>query len=394
MSYPKTDFRGLKLRFLAEKKFGKTGFLEVIDYYYRKFFGNKEDEFTVFIISVGSEVGADAIYHDGDRADTFDRFIELVDDIVDNPDDYPKMIGIDTENQLVRLAEDYVIEKSNKEREDGKKKAKSINGAYGGYNKGALGVGSEISEQLGRLVNAGKGVVTNGHTKRKEIKDKTAEDGVVKYEQVTSNLISTYDNPFAEFADIIMIGIYSYNENDEGELSSVDRIISLSSKNDRSIGSGSRYLGMPDSIKFETFGKDATADEQFKINMDNGHNLINVIKEALMGNANARGITVVDSPDAFVTKKSTEDTNKIATPKRTRAGSKSTTEVKLLNGKELWAAILPLTKDEKTGKEFKRNLVKIIAVSQVKELKAKIVENKLNKTILKKVNELVVKYSM
>ena len=55
VSYPKTDFRRLKLRFLAEKKFGKTSFLEVIDYYYRKFFGNKEDEFTVFIISVGSE---------------------------------------------------------------------------------------------------------------------------------------------------------------------------------------------------------------------------------------------------------------------------------------------------------------------------------------------------
>ena len=125
--HPQMDFTKLKIRYLAEKKFGKTGFFEAIDYYYRNSLNKTVDYFTVFIITAGSEVGTDAIYHDGIHVEDYYTFIDVIDDIVENPDDYPPIIGIDTENQLIEVCKPYIVAEYNKERDEGKRRAKSIN---------------------------------------------------------------------------------------------------------------------------------------------------------------------------------------------------------------------------------------------------------------------------
>lgn len=385
VSYPETDFRGLNLRFIAEKKFGKTSFLEAIDNYWRK----DENDFTVFIVSVGGEEGDSAIYNLGYNVETFDDFVELVDDVVDNPNDYPAMFAIDTENELIRLCEDYVIAISNKERKAGDKRARSINAAFGGFHKGEFKVTSVIKGELSRLSRAGKGVITNGHTKHKEKVDKTAEDGAVKYEQITSNLMTTYDNAFAEFADIIMIGMYSYVE-DDGEITEVKRVISLSSKSNVGIGSGSRFLGMKESIELETFKDDLDAKGQFDINLANGSKIIDTIKTAMADNARARGLTVANDLDHLGTK----TPNSSKTPKKaTKIPSKSNTEKvgkpKLLKGDELWAVVVKAMKDEVAKNVIKSGIFRIIDVSQAKQAKEMIIESSTTKEQLKELNELV-----
>lgn len=380
ISYPETDFRNLNMRLIAEKKFGKTSFLEAIDNYYRK----NKDDFTTFIVSIGGEEGDSAIYNLGYNIETFDDFVELIDDVAENPGDYPDIFAIDTENELIRLCENYVVTISNKEREAGAKRAKSINAAFGGYHKGEMKVTSIIKEELSRLSKAGKGIITIGHTKRKEKVDKTAEDGAVKYEQVTSNLMSTYDNAFSEFADITMIGYYSYIE-DEDEIIEVKRIISFSSRNNVGIGSGSRFLGMVESIELETFGDDVDATEQFEINLKNGYNIIDTIKNALVSNAAARGIVAPDDLD----KKSDKTQSKGSKTAVKTTVEKESAKTQLLKGDKLWAIIVKAMKDENVKKEIKSGIFKIIDVSQAKQAKEMIIENNITKTQVKELNELV-----
>lgn len=380
ISYPETDFRNLNMRLIAEKKFGKTSFLEAIDNYYRK----NKDDFTTFIVSIGGEEGDSAIYNLGYNIETFDDFVELIDDVAENPGDYPDIFAIDTENELIRLCENYVVTISNKEREAGAKRAKSINAAFGGYHKGEMKVTSIIKEELSRLSKAGKGIITIGHTKRKEKVDKTAEDGAVKYEQVTSNLMSTYDNAFSEFADITMIGYYSYIE-DEDEIIEVKRIISFSSRNNVGIGSGSRFLGMVESIELETFGDDVDATEQFEINLKNGYNIIDTIKNALVSNAAARGIVAPDDLD----KKSDKTQSKGSKTAVKTTVEKKSAKTQLLKGDKLWAIIVKAMKDENVKKEIKSGIFKIIDVSQAKQAKEMIIENNITKTQVKELNELV-----
>lgn len=380
VSYPNTDFRKLKLRYTTEKKFGKTGFLEAIDNYWRK----DINDFTVFIVSVGGEEGNSAIYNFGENVETFDDFIELIDDVVENPDDYPRMFAIDTENELIRLCETYVVAISNKEREAGAKRARTINAAFGGYHKGETKVTSTIKEELSRLSKAGKGLITIGHTKRKEKIDKTAENGAVKYEQVTSNLMATYDNAFSEFADIIMIGYFSYVE-DEDEITEVKRIVSLSSRNNVGIGSGSRFLGMMESIELETFGDDVNAIEQFEINLKNGYKIVDVIKGALRSNAKARGLSVTNDLDHLGSKVPVKD----ETPQETSTTAKKVNKPQLLKGDKLWKIIGKAVKDESVGKKNKSGIFRIIDVSQVKQAKEMIIESKTTKDQLKELNELV-----
>ena len=387
ISYPETDFRGLNIRFIAEKKFGKTSFLESIDNYYRK--DEKEDNFTTFIVSIGGEEGDSAIYNLGYNIGTFDDFVELIDDVVENPDDYPRIFAIDTENELIRLCENYVVTISNKEREAGAKRAKSINAAFGGYHKGEMKVTSIIKEELSRLSKAGKGIITIGHTKRKEKVDKTAEDGAVKYEQVTSNLMSTYDNAFSEFADITMIGYYSYVEDDD-EIVEVKRIVSFSSRNNVGIGSGSRFLGMKESIELETFKDDLDAKEQFNVNLANGYKIIDTVKDALRDNAKARGLTVTNDLDHLGTKTPVLDkTPKKAIKTPSESDIKKAGKPKLLKGDKLWAVIVKAMKDETAKKVIKSGIFKIIDVSQAKQAKEMIIGSSTTKEQLKELNELV-----
>lgn len=376
VKHPQMDFTKLKIRYLAEKKFGKTGFFESIDYFYRNKFGKAIDDFTVFIITLGSEVGDDAMYRDSIHVETYEDFIEVIDDIVENPSEYPPIIGVDTENQLIAICEPYIVSQYNREREDGKKRVKSINAAYGGFNKGQDAVVNEISNQLSRLTSAGKGVITTGHTKRKKVTDKVSEDNI-QYEIVTSNLMSTYDNPFAAFADIIMVGTYTYELDDEDNIKSVNRIVNISQKSDKSVGSGSRYLGMPEFVTLETFSEGANGTEQFDVNLKNGSIIIDGIINGLRENARARGLVVTDNVDDV-----TSTTNVAPREKRRPQQNK----VELTTGEELWGLIAIAVKD---SPELKKQIMEETDASSAKSLKEMILNNNISKAQLKSLNKLV-----
>jgi len=401
VSYPKTDFKGLKIRYLSEKKFGKTGWLEAIDEKFRK----GVDDFTVLVLEIGSENGTDAIYCNAQHIDTFAKFIEVIDDIVAHPEDYPPMIAIDTENELSRLAENYAIDQYNKERDSGKKKAKSINGAFGGHHSGQFYARNIIKEQFGRLYIAGKGRITTGHTKRKEVTDKTAENGEVMYEQITSNLMSTYDNAYAESADIIMIGHYRYNEVEDknGDTIKKERVISFTSRESTSIGSGSRFLGIAESVTLKTYNDGATAEDMYAINLKNGYKIIDIIETALRGNAKARGLEVTGTLDHLDSIKSPPPTKKVN--KNTKKGTKEKEikdevvkieiidEPKLLDGDKLWESIVEKIKESPDdSKEIKKMITKICGVTQGKLSKPYIINGDTTTDQIKELNELISKY--
>lgn len=95
--------------------------------------------------------------------------IQIVDDLIENNADYGiKGVCFDTFDTLFDIATDEVMRESR--RETGKS-CKSINDAFGGYNRGSDRLIKIINDQLSRIRNAGIAVFILSHTKFKERTD-------------------------------------------------------------------------------------------------------------------------------------------------------------------------------------------------------------------------------
>lgn len=77
----------------------------------------------------GVDAIAGAVYDD---IDTFDKLVELTNDVVDNREDYKdlKVVIIDTLDELFTITEPYVIKLHNRQNPD--KRVSTINQAMGG----------------------------------------------------------------------------------------------------------------------------------------------------------------------------------------------------------------------------------------------------------------------
>ena len=178
----------------APKKWGKTTmFANLI----KELYGDMD---CGLLISCGNERGYSALdslmYVD---CPDWQKLMEVIDELVENKEDNNfKIIGIDTVDELVAMAQKEVVRLEY--RKSGERK--EFNACLGGYGAGRKKVEELINAIITRLGDSGYGLIFIGHTKIRDIKEKNGDE----YQMLTSNLSSDYDGIFANKADICMMG--------------------------------------------------------------------------------------------------------------------------------------------------------------------------------------------
>ncbi len=218
------------------KKSGKTTlFYELV----KKQYGDLNKG---LLIAIGNEIGYQAL--DGlvyAETPTWADLMEVVDDLVENKEDNEfEIIGLDTADELIKLAKQEVVRLH-------KKKTGNVvefNAALGGYGAPRDKVNELVDDVLAKLRGAGYGLVIIGHTKVKDIKEKNGD----AYQKLGSNLNEDFDNIFANKADIIMV-IYSEKEIDEQKhISDVQRYMYF--RTDGFVDAGGRFKNIPARVPY------------------------------------------------------------------------------------------------------------------------------------------------
>lgn len=178
---------------------------------------------------------------DGEEFRGWQIFTDLVDELVETAGKNGiKIICLDTVDRFVDVAIEETLRQS---RIQTKKPCKSINDAFGGFSRGKSFCLDLMKEQIGRLRNAGYGIVSNGHVKYKTIKDKIMQE---EYQIVGSNLTEDYDKAIANDADfILMISEEKSIKNDI--VVGSERYLRL--RSDGFYNCGSRFQDVPERIE-------------------------------------------------------------------------------------------------------------------------------------------------
>lgn len=196
----KIDPLSYSLCLLGESKAGKTTLI----YEYCQKLTNSDDGYLFF--EIGSEHGADAISGinyintprwnmDYDEYSNSAGFADVCDDIIENKSEsYPnlKVVVWDTYDQLITIAEAESIRLYNKEaRATGKETAKSINSAWGGFNRGEKKAMELMFNYKNKLLEVGVQVIVIGHVKKKDVNDVVTGE---QYQILTSDQQQNYFN--------------------------------------------------------------------------------------------------------------------------------------------------------------------------------------------------------
>lgn len=195
------------------------------------------------LIAIGDEIGYQAL--DGlvyIETPTWSDVIEVIDDLCENRDDNQfEIIGLDTVDELVKLAKEEV-KAIHRKTHNGERK--EFNACLGGYGQPRDKVVELIDEQLARLRKAGYGIICIGHTKIKDVKTKSGDE----YQQLTSNLSADYDGIFSNKADIVMT-ISVENEIDEDKhIQDTKRYMYF--RTDGFVDAGGRFADMPVRVEY------------------------------------------------------------------------------------------------------------------------------------------------
>ena len=218
------------------KKSGKTTlFYELV----KKQYGDLNKG---LLIAIGNEIGYQAL--DGlvyAETPTWEELMEVVDDLVENKEGNEfEIIGLDTADELIKLAKQEVIRLHKKKTGN----TVEFNAALGGYGAPRDKVNELVDDVLAKLRSAGYGLVIIGHTKVKDIKEKNGD----AYQKLGSNLNEDFDNIFANKADIIMV-IYSEKEIDEQKhISDVQRYMYF--RTDGFVDAGGRFKNIPARVPY------------------------------------------------------------------------------------------------------------------------------------------------
>lgn len=240
---------------MGERKVGKTTLLANIA---KEVYGNVDD---LLLISIGDEDGYHAL--DGINYENpmeWTEFVKIVDELVNNPNENEfKIIGIDTIDELVALAEKEVLRLHKKEKGS---ICKSLNDALGGFGNGRKRLISLLEEQLTRLRRTKYGIFLIGHNKVKEIKQKLEGD---PYSVVTSNLNADYFNVFAYKADIVC--------NIVAEKIVKDKVLQDTARymyyrNDGFVDAGSRFPNMPVHVEYGAMNYFKAVEEGIKASLN------------------------------------------------------------------------------------------------------------------------------
>lgn len=196
----------------------------------------------------------------------WDVFTDIVKEVISTRETNGiKVICIDTIDEFMTVVQNKVCKLSAIET---KKPCKSINDAYGGFNRGAEKVKELIKEQVQKLRNAGIGLFFIGHTKYKTLKTKIDKE---EYNILGSNLTENYDKMIANDVDMILM-ITQEPEIKDGVIIGNQRKIRFRSDGFYDVGSRFQYL--PEAINCSD-----NAQETAK-------NFISVVEDAIKKSAN------------------------------------------------------------------------------------------------------------
>lgn len=163
----------------------------------------------------GRESGADAIMgisyincpdwnSDYDEINNSVGFKVLVDDIIQNKEaEYPnlRLLVIDTYDQLIEIADNEILRQYNKEAvAEGKPKAKSIKGAYGGFSRAEDMADDMAIDMLWELKKVGVQFIIIGHVKNRDVTDAVTEQ---TYTQLTTDMSMRSFNKIKNKIDVL-----------------------------------------------------------------------------------------------------------------------------------------------------------------------------------------------
>lgn len=155
-------------------------------------------------LNIGDESGVDAISDIvSEDVETWDKFVEIVDDIVENKTtdwETLKMVIVDSIDELYKLADGEALRLYNViAAQKNKEKAESLNASWGGFSRGEDHSIDLVLEQLRRLKDVGVRPFIIGHTKVKDIVDPMSQGS---YTQITGDLNQKYLNAIYNKIDI------------------------------------------------------------------------------------------------------------------------------------------------------------------------------------------------
>lgn len=168
-------------------------------------------------------------------------FIQVVDDIVKNNNELGlKMVVIDTLDTLYDIATEEVLKQHYKEKGT---ICKSINDAFGGFQRGRDRLVTMVSKEIDKLDRMGLAVFILAHTKNK---DKTDPLTGEKYEMLTNNLRADYYSPIADSCQMV-VNIAIEREINDGVQVGEKRMMFF--RNNGLIDCGGRFTNMPEKLE-------------------------------------------------------------------------------------------------------------------------------------------------
>lgn len=178
-----------------------------------------------------------------ERAADWDDLEDIIETICEyKNEDYPslKMVGIDSVDEIFRLAENKVIELHNKKVDTPAKRTDTIKSCFGGFQAGENKVVDMVSNLLFRLRDYGISLFFIGHTKQKNKKDLMTD---IEYELITSNLDNKYYNCIKDKVNIVMC---AYVEREMTDLETMKDAFTKKQKQVGKISSESRIVSFRD----------------------------------------------------------------------------------------------------------------------------------------------------
>lgn len=168
-------------------------------------------------------------------------FVQIVDDIVKNNKELGlKMVVIDTLDTLIDIGTEDVLKQHLIEKQS---PCKSLNDAFGGFQRGRDRLVDQISKEVDKLDRMGLAVFILAHTKNK---DKTDPMSGEKYEMLTNNLRADLYSPIADSCQMI-VNIAIERTIEEGVQIGESRQMFFRSNG--LIDCGSRFTDMPEKLE-------------------------------------------------------------------------------------------------------------------------------------------------
>lgn len=208
---------------IGQKEFGVNGFL---------------------LLTIGEEPEPEHIGNLwNERAEDWDDLEEIIDVLVEDKDTEYKelrMVGVDSVDEIFRLAEKHVINLHNKKVTNPLERIDTIKKAFGGFQAGENKVVDLVTTTLFKLRNAGISLFFIGHTKQKNKVDQLTE---TEFEQITSNLDNKYYNCIKDKVNIVMC---AYMEREFRDLQTRKDAFSKTNKQVGAIASETRMVTFRD----------------------------------------------------------------------------------------------------------------------------------------------------